>query len=184
VAKAKTIQLGPGLDRATKMGPVISKEQLERVRRYQEIGRGEAKVALGGGAAKVAGHAGGYFVEPTIFFDVDNSARIAREEIFGPVMSVIPFDDEAEALRLANDSQYGLAAAVWSRDIFKCLRMVKRLQAGIVWVNHMQPTYVEAPWGGYKMSGIGRELGPWGADEYLQVKQVHINLNEQPVGWY
>ena len=79
---------------------------------------------------------------------------------------------------------YGLAAAVWSRDVFRCFRMVKRLQAGIVWVNHMQPTYVEAPWGGYKMSGIGRELGPWGAEEYLQVKQVHINLNEQPIGWY
>ncbi len=184
VEKAKTIKLGPGLDRATKMGPLVSKEQWERVRRYQEIGRSEAKVATGGGAARVAGHEGGWFVEPTIFFDVDNSARIAREEIFGPVMSVIPFDDEAEALRLANDSQYGLAAAVWSRDIFKCLRMVKRLQAGIVWVNHMQPTYVEAPWGGYKMSGIGRELGPWGAEEYLQVKQVHINLAEQPIGWY
>ena len=126
----------------------------------------------------------GYFVEPTIFYDVDNAATIAREEIFGPVMAVIPFDDEAEALRIANDTPYGLAAAVWSRDIFKCLRMVKRLQAGIVWVNHMQPTYVEAPWGGYKMSGIGRELGPWGAEEYLQVKQVHINLNEQPIGWY
>jgi len=126
----------------------------------------------------------GYFGEPTIFYDVDNSATIAREEIFGPVMSVVPFDDEAEALRIANDTPYGLAAAVWSRDIFRCMRMVKRLQAGIVWVNHMQPTYVEAPWGGYKMSGIGRELGPWGAEEYLQVKQVHINLNEQPIGWY
>ena len=99
-------------------------------------------------------------------------------------MSVIPFEDEADALRIANDTPYGLAAAVWSRDIFKCLRMVKKLQAGIVWVNHMQPTYVEAPWGGYKMSGIGRELGPWGAEEYLQVKQVYINLNEQPIGWY
>lgn len=184
VEKAKTIRLGPGLARETKMGPLVSQEQWERVRRYQEIGRSEAKVATGGGAARVAGYEGGWFVEPTIFFDVDNSARIAREEIFGPVMSVIPFDDEAESLRLANDSPYGLAAAVWSRDIFKCLRMVKRLQAGIVWVNHMQPTYVEAPWGGYKMSGIGRELGPWGADEYMQVKQVHINLAEQPIGWY
>ena len=97
-------------------------------------------------------------------------------------MSVIPFDDEKDAIRIANDTPFGLAAAVWSRDIFKAFRMVKRLQAGIVWVNHMQPTYVEAPWGGYKMSGIGRELGPWGAEEYLQVKQVHINLNEAPIG--
>jgi len=184
VEKAKAIKLGDGLDKSTKMGPVVSKEQLERVRRYQEIGKKEAKVASGGGRPKDAALQKGYFVEPTIFYDVDNAATIAREEIFGPVMAVIPFDDEAEALKIANDTPYGLAAAVWSRDIFKCLRMVKRLQAGIVWVNHMQPTYVEAPWGGYKMSGIGRELGPWGAEEYLQVKQVHINLNEQPIGWY
>jgi betaine-aldehyde dehydrogenase len=184
VEKAKTIKLGPGMDRATKMGPVVSKEQMERVMRYQEIGKKEAKVGVGGGRAKVAGHDKGYFVEPTIFFDVANTATIAREEIFGPVMSVIPFEDEAEALAIANDTPYGLAAAVWSRDVFKCFRMVKKLQAGIVWVNHMQPTYVEAPWGGYKMSGIGRELGPWGAEEYLQVKQVHINLNESPIGWY
>jgi betaine-aldehyde dehydrogenase len=184
VEKAKRIKLGSGLDPATKMGPVVSKEQMERVQRYQDIGRKEAKVAVGGGRPSDPALQRGYFVEPTIFFDVDNSATIAREEIFGPVMSVIPFDDEAQALKLANDTPYGLAAAVWSRDIFKALRMVKRLQAGIVWVNHMQPTYVEAPWGGYKMSGIGRELGPWGAEEYLQVKQVHINLNESPIGWY
>jgi betaine-aldehyde dehydrogenase len=184
VEKAKRIKLGPGTDPATKMGPLISKAQMERVVRYQEIGKKEAKVAVGGGRPSDPGLQRGYFVEPTIFYDVDNSATIAREEIFGPVMSVIPFEDEADALRIANDTPYGLAAAVWSRDIFKCLRVVKKLQAGIVWVNHMQPTYVEAPWGGYKMSGIGRELGPWGAEEYLQVKQVHINLNEQPIGWY
>jgi betaine-aldehyde dehydrogenase len=184
VEKAKRIKLGPGTDPATKMGPLVSKAQVERVVRYQEIGKKEAKVAVGGGRPSDPALQRGYFVEPTIFYDVDNSATIAREEIFGPVMSVIPFEDEADALRIANDTPYGLAAAVWSRDIFKCLRVVKKLQAGIVWVNHMQPTYVEAPWGGYKMSGIGRELGPWGAEEYLQVKQVHINLNEQPIGWY
>jgi betaine-aldehyde dehydrogenase len=184
VEKAKRIKLGPGTDPATKMGPLVSRAQMERVVRYQEIGKKEAKVAFGGGRPADAALQRGYFVEPTIFYDVDNAATIAREEIFGPVMSVIPFEDEADALRIANDSPYGLAAAVWSRDIFKCLRVVKKLQAGIVWVNHMQPTYVEAPWGGYKMSGIGRELGPWGAEEYLQIKQVHINLNEQPIGWY
>jgi betaine-aldehyde dehydrogenase len=184
VAKAKTIKLGSGMDRATKMGPVVSKEQMERVLSYQEIGKREAKLGVGGGRPAAADLQAGYFVEPTIFYDVDNSARIAREEIFGPVMAVIPFDEEADALRIANDTPYGLAAAVWSRDIFKCFRMVRRLQAGIVWVNHMQPTYVEAPWGGYKMSGIGRELGPWGAEEYMQIKQVHINLNEAPIGWY
>jgi len=181
-AKAKTIRLGPPLERETKMGPLVSKDQFDRVRSYQELGKKEAKLAAGGGRS--ASLARGYYVEPTIFYDVDNSARIAQEEIFGPVAAVIPFTGEAEALRIANATPYGLAAAVWSRDIFKALRMVKALRAGIVWVNHMQPTYVEAPWGGYKQSGFGRELGPWGVEEYLETKQVHINLNEQPIGWY
>ena len=180
--KAKRIKLGPPLARDTKMGPLVSREQYDRVLNYQAIGKKEAKVAIGGGKAKQM--AKGYYVEPTIFYDVPNSARIAREEIFGPVASVIPFENEEDAVRIANDTPYGLAAAVWSRDIFKAMRMVKALRCGIVWVNHMQPTYVEAPWGGYKQSGFGRELGPWGVEEYLETKQVHINLNETPVGWY
>ena len=180
--KARSIKLGPPLDRATKMGPLVSREQYDRVRRYQSLGKNEAKVAIGGGTPTAFSR--GYYVEPTIFYDVDNSARIAREEIFGPVAAVIPFDDEADALEIANDTPFGLAAAVWSRDIYRALRMVKAIRAGIVWVNHMQPTYVEAPWGGYKQSGFGRELGVHGIDEYLETKQVHINLNEQPIGWY
>jgi betaine-aldehyde dehydrogenase len=180
--KAKRIKLGPPMERETKMGPLVSKEQFERVQSYQEVGKKEAKVAIGGG--RPAHMKRGYYVEPTIFYDAQNSARIAQEEIFGPVATVIPFSDEKEAIRIANDTPYGLAAAVWSRDIFKAFRMVKAIRAGIVWVNHMQPTYVEAPWGGYKQSGFGRELGPWGMEEYLETKQVHINLNEQPIGWY
>jgi betaine-aldehyde dehydrogenase len=181
-AKSKKILLGPPLERKTKMGPLVSKDQFDRVRSYQEIGKKEAKLAAGGGRASSMTR--GYYVEPTIFYDVENSARIAQEEIFGPVAAVIPFSNEADAIRIANDTPYGLAAAVWSRDIFKAFRVVKALRAGIVWVNHMQPTYVEAPWGGYKQSGFGRELGPWGVEEYLETKQVHINLNEQPIGWY
>jgi betaine-aldehyde dehydrogenase len=180
--KAKHIRVGPPLARETKMGPLISKEQYDRVTSFLEVGKKEAKVAIGGGRPKQFGK--GYYVEPTIFYDVDNSARIAREEIFGPVASVIQFEDEADAVRIANDTPYGLAAAVWTRDIYRALRVVKAIRAGIVWVNHMQPTCVEAPWGGYKQSGVGRELGSWGVEEYLEIKQVYINLDEQPIGWY
>jgi betaine-aldehyde dehydrogenase len=182
VAKTRTIKLGPPLDRETKMGPLVSKEQYDRVRSYQEIGKGEARLVAGGG--RVASASKGFYVEPTIFADVNNNHRIAREEVFGPLAAVIPFEGESEAIHIANDTPYGLAAAVWSRDIFRALRVVKAIRAGIVWVNHIQPTYVEAPWGGYKQSGFGRELGPWGIEEYLETKQVHINLNEQPIGWY
>jgi betaine-aldehyde dehydrogenase len=181
-AKAKTIAVGDGMDRSNKMGPLVSAEQRDRVKEYLTIGAREAKVAVGGGVPSQ--HSKGWYVEPTIFYDVDNSARIAQEEIFGPVMSVIPFTDEADAIRLANATDYGLAAAVWTRDIFKAFRVVKELEAGIVWVNHMQPTMIEAPWGGYKASGFGRELGRWGVDEYLETKQVYINLDEKPIGWY
>ena len=180
--KARRIKLGPPLERETKMGPLVSKEQYERVRAYQELGKNEARVSIGGG--RPAGIDRGYYVEPTIFYDATNQSRIAREEIFGPVATVIPFHSEADAIAIANDTPYGLAAAVWSRDIYRAFRVVKAIRAGIVWVNHMQPTYVEAPWGGYKQSGFGRELGPWGIEEYLETKQVHVNLNETPIGWY
>ena len=180
--KAKRIKLGAPLERETKMGPLVSKEQYDRVSSYLALGKNEAKVAIGGGRPKQ--FAKGYYVEPTIFYDVENTARIAREEIFGPVASVIPFEGEPEAIRIANDTPYGLAAAVWTRDIYKAFRVVKSLRAGIVWINHMQPTYVEAPWGGYKQSGFGRELGPWGLEEYLETKQVFVNLDETPIGWY
>ena len=180
--KARRIKLGPPLERETKMGPLVSKEQYDRVSAYLEVGKREAKLAIGGGRPKHIGK--GYYLEPTIFYDVENSARIAREEIFGPVASVIPFENENEAIRIANDTPYGLAAAVWTRDIYKAFRVVKSLRAGIVWVNHMQPTYVEAPWGGYKQSGFGRELGPWGLEEYLETKQVFVNLDETPINWY
>lgn len=181
--KTRRIKLGDPLQRGTKMGALVSEEHLEKVLSYIETGKGEAKLLAGGARPRSPALRKGYYVEPTIF-ETDNTTRIAREEIFGPVVACIPFKDEADAVRIANDTPYGLAAAVWSRDIFKCLRVVKNLRAGIVWVNSMQPCYVESPWGGYKQSGQGREMSLHGIEEFLETKQVHINLSEAPLGWY
>jgi betaine-aldehyde dehydrogenase len=184
VEKARSIRLGDPMDRATRMGPLVTRAHRERVLGYVQEGRREgARLVLGGSAPGGAFEAGAY-LEPTIFDEVGPDMTIAQEEIFGPVVGVLPFENEAEAVRIANATPYGLAGAVWTRDIFRALRTVKKLRAGIVWVNHMQPTYVEAPWGGMKMSGAGRELGRYGIENYLELKQVHINLNEGPMGWY
>jgi betaine-aldehyde dehydrogenase len=186
VAKARTITLGDPLDRATKMGPLVTARHRERGAGFVEVGRQEgARLVLGGTAPQLGGKlAGGAYLSPTIFDDVTPNMRIAQEEIFGPVVSVLPFEDEEEAMAIANGTPYGLAGAVWTRDIFRAFRVVKKLRAGVIWVNHMQPTYVEAPWGGYKMSGQGRELGRYGIEAYLEAKQVHVNLSEKPIGWY
>lgn len=184
IEKAKKIKVGPGINRENKLGPLVTNEHLNRVLGYINKGKEEgAKLVFGGN--KLGGNLEkGYFLEPTIFTDVKNDMTIAREEIFGPVASVIPFEDEEEAISIANETPFGLAGAVWTRDIFKAFRIVKEVRAGILWVNHMQPTYVEAPWGGYKQSGIGRELGKYGVENFLESKLIHVNLNEGPIGWY
>ena len=183
VAKVPRIKLGHGLDAGVKMGPLVSAAHREKVESYIAIGKQEgARLVCGGGRPK--GLEKGNFLEPTIFDDVKPSMRIAREEIFGPVLSVIPFETEEEAIRLANDSEYGLAAGVWSRDINRALRVVRELRAGITWINTYHPTFNELPWGGYKQSGTGRELGLYGIEAYLETKQINVNLDEAPIGWY
>jgi len=174
--RAARVELGDGLDERTTMGPLVSAEQLERVERYMEIGRREADLVVAGRLPTDDRLAGGYFATPAIF-QATNDATIAREEIFGPVMTVIPFDDPDEVVRLANDTDYGLAAAVWTRDVKKALRTARALRAGIVWINDTQPAPTEAPWGGYKQSGIGRELGAHGIEDYLEAKHIYVNLS-------
>jgi acyl-CoA reductase-like NAD-dependent aldehyde dehydrogenase len=181
VALTRTkVKLGDPLDPGVNMGPIVSEAQLERVLGYVEAGKGEAQLVAGGGRARPPGLERGLFVEPTIFDHVPRDARIAREEIFGPVLSVMTFEDEAEAARLANDTSYGLAAAVWTRDLNVALRMARAVRAGTVWINAYHgagPGLGEImPYGGFKQSGLGRELGREGLGEYLLSKSVHIRL--------
>jgi betaine-aldehyde dehydrogenase len=178
VDHASRVRLGDGLSEDTTMGPLVSREQQERVEHFIDIGRSEAKLAVSGERPDDPRLAGGYFVPPTIFADATNDATIAREEIFGPVMTVIPFRDPEEVIRLANSSDYGLAAAVWTRDIKKAFNAARALRAGIVWVNDTQPAPTEAPWGGYKQSGVGRELGAHGLEDYLETKHIYVNLSD------
>jgi aldehyde dehydrogenase (NAD+) len=177
VERAKTIKVGDPMDYETDMGPLVSAAQLETVESYVRIGKEEgAKLVLGGNRITGDGLDAGYYYEPTIFTEVDNSTAIAQEEIFGPVLSVIKFKNDADAIRIANDSIYGLAAGVWSTDPDRCLSTAKKLRAGTVWINDYHLLNCIAPFGGYKQSGVGRELSSYGLDEYTEVKHVHWDL--------
>jgi betaine-aldehyde dehydrogenase len=185
VKKIPKIKLGHGLTAGVKMGPLVSAAHREKVEGYIKVGKEEgATLACGGKRPSGKEFERGNFLEPTIFDNVKPTMRIAREEIFGPVLSVIPFSTEEEAIRIANDTEYGLAAAVWSKNVTRAMRVIRELRAGITWVNTYHPTFNELPWGGYKQSGHGRELGLHGIEEYLETKQVNINLDEAPIGWY
>ena len=176
-AATRNVKVGDPADEATEVGPLVSAKQRDRVKDYIEIGLGEgAKVVVGGAAPDDPALAEGAYLLPTVFDGVDNDMRIAREEIFGPVVSVIPFDTEEEALRLANATPYGLSGSIWSRDIGKALRAARALQAGVVSVNSNSSVHTEAPFGGYKQSGIGRELGMAALDLYTETKNVFIDL--------
>ncbi|MEO7318755.1 MAG: aldehyde dehydrogenase family protein [Chthoniobacteraceae bacterium] len=179
------IVVGDGLAPDTEMGPLITSQHMQRVLDHIEVGKAEgAEVLCGGGRLTDGALAKGNFVAPTIFAQTRPNMRIVREEIFGPVLVVQLFDSEEEAVQLANDTIYGLAGGVFTTDQNKGLRVLRKLRAGITWLNTYHPTFNEAPWGGYKQSGWGRELGTFGLDEYLETKQININTAPAKLGWF
>jgi aldehyde dehydrogenase (NAD+) len=183
VARARGLRLGDPLDLETDVGPLISDRQLATVEEYIAIGKAEgATLAIGGSAPRVPGFERAPFVEPTIFANVRNDSRLAQEEIFGPVLAVLPDRSVTEAIEMANASPYGLGAAVWSRDIQAAIEVAKRIRSGTVWINDHHIILPHAPFGGYKQSGIGREHGIYGMLEYTEAKHIHVDLMQRRDG--
>lgn len=179
VERTQAIKIGNPIDETTQMGPMVSKEQLDKVMKYIKIGEKEgAKIICGGKKAKLQGMENGHFIEPTIFDNVKDDMTIAKEEIFGPVLSLLDFKDEKDAIKRANDTEFGLAAGVFTKDISKAHRIVSELQAGTTYINNFNLTPVGVPFGGYKMSGIGRENARHALESYSQVKSVYVEMGD------
>lgn len=180
---AQKIKIGQGLEADVKLGPLVNAKQYQQVMNAIQQGKQDGVTLMSGGK-RPAHLAQGYYVEPTIFMDVPVEHPLWTDEIFGPVVAIRAFETEQEAIQLANQSIFGLAGAVMSKDMARCQRVAGKLRAGIIWINCSQPTFTEAPWGGYKQSGIGRELGIWGLENYLEIKQITSYDSDQPWGWY
>lgn len=183
-AKAKQIRVGDPADTSTQMGPVISEKQRERILGFVKAGLDEGARLVAGGKVPTDLNLEGFFIEPTVFADVTSKMRIAQEEVFGPFTVVIPFKTEKEAIDIANDSPFGLAAAIRTRDIARAHRVAARIRCGILWVNDHHRLDPASPWGGVKDSGIGREFGTESFDEHFDVKSVVVNVSDQPFDWY
>jgi len=182
--RANAITIGNPLENPD-MGAIVSESQMNKILGYIQKGIEEGATLVCGGERYTEGEcAKGFFIRPTVFADCMNDMTIVREEIFGPVVTIQTFRTEQEAIDLANSTEYGLAGAVYTKDGSRALRVIKELRAGITWINCYNPCFNEAPWGGYKKSGIGRELGVHGLEEYQEIKQININLNPGIVGWY
>jgi betaine-aldehyde dehydrogenase len=179
VARTRALRVGDPRDPQTQVGSLISQAHMEKVLGYIALGKTEGARLAAGGGRRVDGALGkGFFVEPTVFDQCDDAMRIVREEIFGPVMCVLPFDDEAEVVRRANDTEFGLSAGVFTRDLTRGHRVVAQLQAGTCWINHYNVTPIELPFGGYKTSGLGRENGRAAIEHYTQLKSVYVAMQD------
>nr|ADN03184.1 betaine aldehyde dehydrogenase [Glycine max] len=179
----KNIKISDPLEEGCRLDPIVSEGQYEKILKFISNAKSEGATILTGGS-RPEHLKKGFFVEPTVITDVTTSMQIWREEVFGPVLCVKTFSTEEEAIDLANDTVYGLGSAVISNDLERCERITKAFKAGIVWINCSQPCFTQAPWGGIKRSGFGRELGEWGLDNYLSVKQVTQYISDEPWGWY
>jgi aldehyde dehydrogenase (NAD+) len=184
--KADRIKVGDPMDKTTLMGPQVSEEQLNKIKSYVGIAREEGATVFTGGESPQLDpqFQNGYFFQPTIFSDVNNSMRVAQEEIFGPVTSVISFDNDEDLIRQANETIYGLSAGIWTRDITRAHRFAKAVKAGVVWINTYNMFNAASPFGGYKQSGYGREMGRHALELYTQVKSVWVDLSGKPIGWF